>query len=87
MAGSFRVRSVALLLLVGTLLLPSLTSAEQFRIKEHRSARHTFAALWNAIPEALTLLQRIWEGEGSSLDPFGLTKPNEGSSLDPFGGT
>jgi hypothetical protein len=84
MTGSFRVRSVALLLLVGTLLLPSLASAEEFRTKERRSTHHNFTALWNAFPEAWTLLKRVWEGEGSSLDPFGQPKPN--GSLDPFGG-
>lgn len=87
MAGSFHVRSMALLLLVGVLLLPSLAGAEESWAKERRSARYNFTTLWNGLPEAWTLLKRVWEGEGSSLDPFGKPKPNEGSSLDPFGGT
>ncbi len=84
MAGSFRVRSMPLLLLVGTLLLPPLASAEEVRTKERHSARQSFTSLWNAFPEAWTLLKSVWEGEGSSLDPFGQPKPN--GSLDPFGG-
>lgn len=86
MVGSSRVRRVVLLVLVGTLLLPPLASAAKPRAKERRSARPTLTALWNAVPEAWALFKSVWEGEGSSLDPFGQPKPNEGSSLDPFGG-
>ena len=86
MAGSSRVRSMALLLLVGTLLLPSQVSAKEPRARERRSARQPLTALWNVLPEAWSLLKSVWEGEGSSLDPFGQPRPNEGSSLDPFGG-
>ena len=85
MAGSSRVRSMALLLLVGTLLLPSQISAKEPRARERRSAQ-PLTVLWNALPEAWSLWKSVWEGEGSSLDPFGQPRPNEGSSLDPFGG-
>lgn len=85
MAGSSRVRSMALLLLVGALLLPPMAWAKEPRATERPSPRETLAALWNAIPEAWTLLKSIWEREGSSLDPFGPPKPPEGSSLDQFG--
>jgi len=85
MAGTSRVHSMALLLLAGILLLPSLAGAEEPRAKERRLARQTLTTLWNALPEAWTRLKRAWEGEGSSLDPFG-QPTDQGGSADPLGG-
>ena len=87
MAGLFRVRTVATLVLAAALLLPPLALAKEPRPPERPSPRENLAAFWNAVPKAWTLFKNIWEREGSSLDPFGSPKPGEGSSLDPFGGT
>lgn len=86
MAGSSRVRTAALLLLVTALLLPSLVVAKEQPAAERPLPRKTLTTLWNALPKAWTLFKSLWEREGSSLDPFGEPKPSEGSSLDPFGG-
>ncbi|HKH49909.1 MAG TPA: hypothetical protein VKM72_35090 [Thermoanaerobaculia bacterium] len=44
--------------------------------------------VWDLILDTWNTLSKLWQKEGSSLDPFGtppITNSDAGSSLDPFG--
>jgi hypothetical protein len=81
-------RRTAFLLLASALLLPPLTEARDFREPEEREIAQSLPeALRQVVAQVLVHFKVLWDGEGSSLDPFGSPKPQEGSSLDPFGNT
>jgi len=80
---SRRLRATSLLLTFLLLLAVPFAAAraEEPRSRELRPARLGIAG-W--LSEAWTLLRRLWEKEGGSIDPFG-NPMKEGGSTDPFG--
>ena len=45
-------------------------------------------SVWDLVCDTWNALSKVWQEEGSSLDPFGhpaISNSDEGSSLDPFG--
>jgi len=78
---SRRLRATSLLFTFLLLAVPFAARAEEPRSSELRPARLGIAG-W--LSEAWTLLRRLWEKEGGSIDPFG-NPIKEGSSTDPFG--
>ena len=63
-----RVVPFAAVLLIALFLVPAASAAPR---REDRAVRETTDAFWRAIPYLWHSLQRIFEKEGSSLDPFG----------------
>jgi hypothetical protein len=80
-------RRIAGCLLVVLLLAPAFAGAVERR--SDGPAPKERVSLWQGrlLPALWGLLTRIWEENGSSLDPSGQPRPDEGSSLDPSGST
>jgi hypothetical protein len=76
-------RRIAGFLLLVLLLAPAFAGAAE-RHSDRAPAPREQVSPWHAV---WSILARIWEAAGSSLDPNGQPRPDNGGSLDPSGST